>query len=78
MLIYTVIFFIFDKAESVVPDLIKIFGAAGCRLNTMILHSVLAITIYPLSVYMGHQEARNHLKGLIMRSSERSNIFLLV
>ena len=63
LLFMTVLFVVIVHADA--PSLVETFSPVGLKINLLALESLLAMLIYPVSIYLTHEEAKKHLIGLI-------------
>lgn len=52
------------KADSA-PDLTEILSPTGLKINMLAFYSLSSTMIYPVSIYLTHKEARNHLRRMV-------------
>ena len=57
-------FVIVYKADSA-PNLKEILSPTGLKINLLAFYSLSSTMIYPVSIYLTHKEARNHLRRIV-------------
>lgn len=75
MLLFMMVLFLVILNTDSLPSLVEMFSPVGLKINLFALESFLAMMVYPVSIYLTHTEAKNHLNGVMKQLFQRTDPF---